>query len=129
MIFEDLVQLEMEERILKNYLNKQEGVKNSLNELDEIVGQCTKDRIERYDIANREYINETNDENINWEQDAIRDVIGCIGVDGCSGIDIKDDYYYDEYINAWMINGQEVKDREIIKMLDERKDREVGEWD
>lgn len=127
MIFKDLVQLEMEER--KNIKDKEVSFSNkniNLNDgLKEIIGQSCIDKLERYNI-NYDYIFNSKDEWYNWE-DEKRDIIGSIDI--LEGTDVKDEYYYDEYIEAWVINGQEIEDKELINILNKRKYEKEGDID
>lgn len=126
MIFEDLVQLEMEE--IKN--TKDKGV--SFNEtsfskvLEGLIGQSYIDKLSRHD-RNYDYIFDTNDEYYRWKSEVFTDEVGSINV--YNEVGLPNEPYYDEYINAWVLNGQEIEDEELIRKLNYEKELEEGDWD
>ena len=125
MIFEDLVQLEMEER--KNTKDKEA----SFNEasfskgLEGVIGQSYIDKLSRHD-RNYDYIFDTNDEYYIWKSEVFTDEVASIGI--YDEVGLLNEPYYDEYINAWILNGQEIEDEELIKKLNYEKELEEGDW-
>lgn len=126
MIFEDLVQLEMGER--KNTKDKEV----SFNEtsfskgLEEVIGQSYIDKLSRHD-RNYDYIFDTNDEYYRWKSEVFTDEVGSIDV--YNKVGLLNEPYYDEYINTWILNGQEIEDEELIRKLNYEKELEEGGWD
>ena len=126
MIFEDLVQLEMEER------NNTKDKEASFNDtsfskgLEGVIGQSYIDKLSRHD-RNYDYIFDTNDEYYRWKSEVFTDEVGSIDV--YSEVGLSNELYYDEYINAWILNGQEIEDEELIRKLNYEKEFEEGGWD
>ena len=126
MIFEDLVQLEMEER--KNTKDKEVRFNEASfsKGLEGVIGQSYIDKLSRHD-KDYDYIFDTNDECYRWKSEVFTDEIGSIDV--YNEVGLLNEPYYDEYINAWILNRQEIKDEELIRKLNYEKELEEGDWD